>query len=249
VEKKFVIDYFLGDLKVNIDPTNDVERRLLSGAYETDTEAMIGRFVREGHVAVDIGANVGAVSLALAKAVGEMGRVEAFEPGPMFFSRLEANLELNPGLKKRVRTHRIGLSATRGALVWQPSVSISGTASTYIGQIDSRNPVIEVPAHPFDSFAKDQGIERVDFIKIDVDGGELEVLKGAQEYLRKQHPVIYVEVNFWDEATTARAAELDQLLRSLGYSIYKLLPQTHELVATRFPDYSFNVIAMANPNA
>mgnify|MGYP003393504687 CR=1 FL=1 len=244
VARKFIIDYYLGDVKVQVDPTNDVERRLLSGSYEPDTEAMVKRFVREGHTAIDVGANVGAVALALAKAVGANGRVEAFEPGPFFFARLEANLDLNPELKKRVRTHRVGLSAEKGALVWQPSVVISGTASTYIGQIDSRNPHIEVPAYPLEAFANDVGIGRVDFIKVDVDGGELEVLVGAKGVLEKHHPVLYVEVNFWDEPTRARAALLDEFLRGLGYKVFKLLPHTHELVETKFPDYSFNIIAM-----
>ena len=241
--KELIVDYYLGAYRMKVDAANDVERRMLSGSYESDTMAVIARFVRPGDVAIDVGANVGAVTVALAHAVGPNGRVEAFEPGPLYFARLEANLALNPELKERVRTHRIGLARETGALVWQASITVSGTASTYTGQIDTRYPTIEVPAHPLDEFAEKMGIARADFVKIDVDGIELDVLLGAERFLERTRPVIYMEVNMWNEETRESARKIDEFLTRLGYRIFNVHKQGADTEPTRFPDFTFNILA------
>src|SRR5262249_24992267 len=100
---------YLGDLSVQVDLGNVIEASLLSGTYDKDLERVFARFVRPGHCCIDVGANVGAVTLHLAKLAGPQGRVVAVEPGPPYFERLARNLELNPTIRERVAPVHAGL--------------------------------------------------------------------------------------------------------------------------------------------
>lgn len=116
--KELVYDRYLGDLRVNINTLYPVELEMLTGEYDPCTSRVIRRFLQKGDVAADIGANVGALTMLMAKLVGKDGIVLAVEPGPPIFSRLVNNLEWNPTIKSRVRTLQLGLSDSKGELYW-----------------------------------------------------------------------------------------------------------------------------------
>lgn len=246
--RELVVDYYLGKYSICVDTSNDVERRFLSGSYEEDTLAIIRKLVRPGDTCLDIGANVGAVSIALADQVGSSGKVYAFEPGPGFQQRLQANLRLNPKLSSIVVPDARALSNANAKLKWQMSTTAHGTATTYVNGMDSSAPVIEVEAIRMDDHATLKELGRLNFIKLDVDGLEYEILQGGLETLKKHLPSIYYETNMWNEEMKVAALNIEKFLVGLGYEIFKVEPSTYDLIPTKYPDYTFNTVAIPVDN-
>lgn len=239
-----LVDYYLGKYTVHVDTRWDIERRMLSGSYESETMAIIGKFVKLGDTCLDVGANVGAIAIALADAVGETGRVEAFEPGQVFCERLRRNIALNPGLEKRIGLHPVGLSNKRDVLRWQESSVSPGTASTYAGALDPNREIVEVPVVRLDDYAPVQALARIDFLKIDVDGLELPILEGATATIARCRPTLYVEVNTWNEEMRESARGIETLLNGIDYKIFKISGKDYRLEPAKFPDFSFNIVAV-----
>ena len=200
--------------------------------------------MKSGDVCLDIGANIGAITIALADKVGATGKVVALEPGPEFFRRLQWNINANPEISARVYLHNLGAANENTKLKWQKSTNAPGTATTYAHGMDPNASTIDVPVVRLDDCGSIQKLSRVDFVKIDVDGIELDILKGAANMLARHKPIIYVETNMWNDELTKTAAEMEALLLQLGYSLYRVEPRTHALLATKFPDFSFNTVAI-----
>ena len=187
--KELVINDFLGEYIVNINMKSDIERRMLSRTYEPESISIINLFVKPGQVCFDIGANVGPITLALAQAVGSGGRVESFEPSPLFFDRLCRNLALNPSLSGRVFPHQFGFSDEPSELLWQEAPRDPGNGT--IHWADPTRPGIGVPVTTLDAFVVEQGYDSLHFLKIDVEGMERRVLTGGLETIRRFRPVIF----------------------------------------------------------
>lgn len=153
-------------------------RYLLRGIDEPDLGYVMERFIKPGDVVVDIGANVGLTARAFARACGPQGCVHAVEPERRNFGYLCANVLRYPW----VVTHRLAFSASSGAVdLWLNPVSGTGN-SFYRG---NGGALQRVPCQTFDEFWESEGTERLDWVKIDVEGAELEVLKGMAESLRR----------------------------------------------------------------
>src|SRR5205814_592940 len=117
-------------------------------------------------VCIDVGANVGALSLVIASLVESQGRVFAFEPGPELFVKLQDNLALNPDIRDRVMTYQCGLSDEDGELRWEEDALNRGNAFLSKTKGD-----IVVPVRQLDNIPELQAAN-VRFIKIDVEGME-----------------------------------------------------------------------------
>jgi FkbM family methyltransferase len=237
-----VIDDFLGCYRINVDTHSDIERRLLSRQYEPDTLRVIEKVVKPGQVCVDIGANVGAITLALARMVGPEGRVQAFEPGPPLFERLRKNLEMNPSVSGRVEIHQLGLSDKPGKLFWQESQLDSGNAT--IHWADPSRPGVHVAVTTIDSLADKLGWDAVHFVKIDVEGMERQVLSGALKTIRRHRPVIFFETSLCDEEQKQAGREIQEMLTQLGYRLYKIIDGRGSIRPTSYPDFSMNTLAI-----
>jgi FkbM family methyltransferase len=180
--------------------------------------------VRRGDTVIDAGANIGTHSVALAQLVGKHGCVHAFEPLPFSFGLLEANVAEN-GLPW-VRCHPTCVGAASGTVAY-PLVSARhvnnlGSVGLYVKELWENCPTIERPIISIDSMA----LRRIDFIKIDVEGHELEVLDGAMTTIAAKRPAIFVEtVN----AVSARNGSngfvpaVIERLRPLDYSFWHYL--------------------------
>ena len=167
--------HYQGDLTVWIDPANLIERSMFGG-YDKDVIQSVQRFVGPDACVVDVGANVGAVTLLMAKLVGPAGRVLAVEPGPPYVERLRANLALNTSLSDRVAVHQVGLSDAPGMLQWRPDPNTPFNAGLSAAHPDSVPGEVSVPVTTLDALVASRELDRLDFIKIDVEGMELEVL-------------------------------------------------------------------------
>lgn len=159
------------------------------GAWEIDTTRAVLAHVRPGMHVLDVGANFGYFTLLLAKAVGRSGRVWAFEPVAEYRERLVAHLRSN-GLEDRVTVLPYGLSE-RTATVPIAVGTASATMHWTGGDPPNRNETIELRA--LDDVAGELGLQRLDFVKLDLDGHEPQFLRGARRTLARYRPSLSVE--------------------------------------------------------
>jgi FkbM family methyltransferase len=181
------------------------------GEYSPEEARMFHLLLRPGDVVLEVGANIGAHTLSLARAVGPAGRVYAIEPQRPLFQILCANLALNDLHNVHVRQQ--GLGAAPDTL-W---VSTPGHAApANFGGISLQRHGQE----PVDVVTIDQlELDRLDLIKIDVEGMEEAVLRGGIETIRRLRPKLYVEND-----RAGSSASLIQLISNLGYRMWWHLP-------------------------
>ena len=228
----------------------------LFGHFEPTTVAAYRRLVRPGQTVVDIGANIGAHTLHLARAVGPGGRVLAVEPTAYAFGKLLANLALNPLLAERVLARQAmlgppGRGLTEPAIFssWPLTGSGPSRDPTHRGELKATT---GAEATSLDELLEREKIKAVDFFKMDVDGFECEVLAGAQRTLANERPAIVMELAPY--ALETRGQSLDALvgmLASHGYRLYRerdsaKLPESIGRLRALIPTGgSINVIAQA----
>lgn len=244
---KLQFDEYLGEFSVNIDTRFKVERIMWTGQYESDLLALLQRWVAPEWVCFDVGANVGALTLAMAQRVrGGSGRVHSFEPAPATFARLQRNLALNPSIQSQVSPVNVGVGAQPGTLFWQEEAGNEGNG----GLLSTTG--VAVPVTTLDQYCAETKIARLDFIKIDVESMEYEVLCGAEATLRQFQPRLYFET--MGRSAGVRDADifrrLEQLLTGLGYDLFQL-NRRRELIPTRaegFSDYTIGIPRLGNPS-
>lgn len=179
--------------------SDDYYRAFRSGADITDSVLLAIRpFVADDAVCLDVGANIGLYSLALA-ALAPRGRVYAFEPSPGSFDYLRHNVDDN-GLAN-VESFKLALGAQAAGTVHFHDIPFF-TAGSFTVDDDSfltsealGSNYFEAPATTLDAFVAEHGLNRVDLVKIDVEGAELSVLDGAKETLSTMRPKVVLEFN------------------------------------------------------
>ncbi len=184
--KQFIYDQYLGNLKVNIDTTYPIEVEMATGRYDLKTSDIIQKFISADDTVLDIGANVGALTLLMAT-VADQGRVIAIEPGPNTFARLQANLDLNPILSERIDIYQLGIADKPGVLYWQEDANVPGNAGLF------SHDGLAVKVESLDQFVNQLSLNHLDFLKIDVEGMEYEVISGGLDVLSTFRPIIYYE--------------------------------------------------------
>jgi FkbM family methyltransferase len=227
----------------------------LLGAFERSTVAALERLVRPGDVAFDIGANIGAHTLRLARSVGPSGRVFAFEPADFAFAKLKRNLALNPELEKRTRAYQVSLVAEAGAPLQSEiyaswPLQTDANANVHAQHRGRLVTALRASGDTLDNFVKRERIDRLDLMKIDVDGHEFPILKGALQTLATFHPVLVMEMSpYIHEQQGQNFGELIALLRETGYTFldvntWKPLSLRVDELKSRIPNgASINVIA------
>ena len=157
-----------------------------------------------GHVFIDIGAHVGWYTLRAARAVGPTGFVIALEPDPVNRHQLEKNLSLNQ--VRNCEVVPLAAWSRPGRVRWRP-----GQEPVW-HKIDEQEGPEVIEAARVDDLVAQWNLEHVDWIKMDIEGGEVEALKGAVATLGQFRPALFVEVH-------ETLGQLKELLAELGYSI------------------------------
>lgn len=194
------------NLRIRCDTASFIEWQIFFyGHYEPEIARVIRRLLPAGGTAVDAGANVGCHTLVMADAAGTNGRVLAFEPHPRTFRRLGANVHLNA--LTNIDAWPVGLSDRHAELqLHSPAIDhpLPGKATMHAENLADRThiPVTEqfpVRVLPLDAVAEERGIERLDLIKIDVEGHEMAVLRGTRESIARFRPHVIVgyTTTFW----------------------------------------------------
>ena len=174
---------------------------------------ILRHLIKPGDVVLDVGANIGYFSLLFAKWLRGKGKVHAFEPFPNTVQRLKRNLELNPKLRSLVCLHEVAISDFVGTMsMFAPDNGNSGC--NYLNP-DGQG---EIAVTTLDAMVRQGHFSRIDLIKVDVEGSEVALLKGAQSTFDHFRPVVMIEIN---PSTLARfrqtAADVVSLLGQQRY--------------------------------
>lgn len=178
-------------------------------------------FLGPGAVAIDIGANLGEWTVPLARAVGAGGQVLACEPAPLAAKALEATLGANA--LRQAEVIRCAVGDHDGSAEFTVPVVTSAQADSGTARIGAAGPdheTLSVALRSLDSLIAERGLNRVDLIKIDVEGHERQVLDGAEATLGRFRPTLVIETGH--EAEGDRQAIHDRL-RGLGYRMLGIL--------------------------
>lgn len=193
------------------------------GCYEPRLHRWLEQRVGSGDVFMDVGANMGIVSLHAARLVGDSGRVHAFEPVPYVVERLKRNVALNAH-GSRVEIHPCVLSDTKGSLTMTVG---SGTEVNQgrgsIVNAEAGGTTIDVATLTLDEFVTSRGLERLDWIKLDTQGAEPLILAGGRATLARFRPTIISEVSPEDlRALGHDGRSYLRLLDEMGYQARSL---------------------------
>lgn len=232
-----IIDNFDRDLRLKIDHSRSMGAAIYwSGFHEFHEFLFLHKFLTEDMVFVDVGANLGEYTLFAAKRLTQ-GKVLAFEPLPKMNSLLDENVSLNHF--KNVSILHYGLSDNNGILpIHEIESEHEGLSTFYPGDRKIKNR-IDVPLKSFDKEFDYFEIARIDFVKMDIEGGELNALKGAKKSIDRFKPVVMIEIN----APTYKAAgysvdDVYQFFESLNYRPYKINKQGNLEVSTNKPHFA-----------
>jgi len=197
---------------------------LLHGTYPEHPELrMLSRLVQPGMTVLDVGANQGIYTIVAAKVTGAQGHVYAFEPSPSELAKLRWNLRLNH--LGNVTVVESAVSSFSGQTAFCAAEPMRGGFSGLHPPSERLHVLfreITVPVTTLDEFVRDRGIAAVDFLKVDVEGAELELIEGARALLSGEHrPVVQFE--FADGRAGEwgyRASEIGERLIGLGYRLF-----------------------------
>lgn len=186
-----------------------------TGSWDRHVIELLSRYIEPGTVALDIGASLGLWSLPLGRVVrSNSGRLWCFEPNPANIPLLHANLERN-GLASVAEVKPVALGSRRGTVRLGHRESGGGNAAVLA--LDAGD-FVEVPVVPLDDF---DFPHRVSFIKMDVEGFELEVLRGGRQLIARDQPMVYGEFNAtWLRRREADLAAALSSFAALGYHVF-----------------------------
>ena len=234
IESNFKSDYaIVQGSKMFLDPGDSLDLSI-NGVYgELDTK-IIREEIHEGDIVIDVGANIGYYTLIFAQLVGSSGKVFAFEPEPKNFEILKKNIEIN-NYQNIVAEQKI-VSDKSGIV--KLFIAEHGIVGHRINQEKSSQKFIEVESIILDNYIKKLNLDnKINFIKIDVEGSEPKVLEGTKEIIQKSNQLkIFTEFN--REVVKEYGIEpkemIDLFYRN-GFKIY-------------LPNYKENKINLTNVN-
>lgn len=206
---------------LKIDPSKDkgVELSLHeTGTYEKGILHYLGSTLNKGDCFVDVGANIGLMSVYASKLVGKEGKVLSFEAMPSTSELFLENIEINK--LENIVVNNFALGSYEGKTKIYDNWQVNrGGASLVVKTAESNS--FEIDIYRLDTVFQKELIPRV--IKIDVEGFELEVLKGAVETITKFHPILIIELSENRKNVHDSSLEIIDFIKTLGnYRFYKL---------------------------
>lgn len=194
---------------------NDTQVGKSLDTYGEATEAdiqMILPLIQRGDVVVDAGAHIGTVTLPMARAVGAEGRVYAFEPQSLSAQMLNANAALNNLSNIIVRQTALGNHKSRVKIKKAaPNIPIDTSRISLLAPKKPTDTQEEIGLITIDSL----GLDRLNLLKIDVEGMEQDVLEGGRKTITHHRPFIFLENNIPD-----KSPKVIQTMWDMGYTLY-----------------------------
>ena len=221
-----------GDTRLLLWPGEQLSAAIAqTGAFELSTAVALSRLLKLGDTFIDAGANSGAFTVPAARWVGESGRVVAIEPSPRELAKLKANIALNGLTNVTVAEAALGAAPGRAGLLITPDAFAGmNTLAPRFGNFDGEHKEqVEVSVVTLDSLCRD--LPRVDVVKVDVEGAEVDLLTGATETIRAHRPAFVIEAAPTVLAAYGSSIEaLEAAIHLIGYRSYAIDDATAALV-------------------
>jgi len=212
-------------------PDNKIEAVLLQsdGRYDISNFAAIEKLVNHGDVCFDIGANIGIYSVIFSKLSGQDTNTHSFEPVAHIRNRLTMNAKLNGFDDIHVNAFALGATPeTTNMNQVKEGVFRGGTSSflkneNWQSLSESDFEAVPVEIKTLDSYASNKNLKKINFLKIDVEGFEWNVLQGAQETLKRFKPHILMEYDFDRHNEEQKPDDYKDFFESIGYRAYEFV--------------------------
>jgi FkbM family methyltransferase len=180
------------------------------GTYEAELQAVLRELVQQGMVLYDIGANIGYISLMMARLSGKGGKIFSFEALPANLRRLKENISLNE-MESVIQIHpKAVIDMTHPVRFLAHSSTSMGKAAGSAGRAEEYDQVIIVEGLALDDFVYRQKQPSPHIIKMDIEGGEVLAVKGMKRLLKERKPILLIELHgeeaaraVWDALTEA----------------------------------------------
>jgi FkbM family methyltransferase len=195
------------------------------GTYDLAINNLIENIVKTGMVCMDIGANIGHMTLHLARKVGISGKVFAFEPLPHIYQKLQNNIKRN-SFENIVSAYELALSNQTGMATIGYADNM--TENQGMGSlVNIKNDVVkyqrQIQTKTIDEFVREMKIRRLDFLKIDIQGAEILLLDGGKEVFSSLSPDLVIEISPIDLACCGNSPhDLIEILINYKYKIYEI---------------------------
>jgi len=243
-KNRFVFTIPYEGLKVELDIAYFIEWNLFFfGEYDPGMPQVIKQFVKPGAVCLDVGAHIGSYTLLMAK---EASKVIAVEPLPHLIEKLEANISLNKISNVRILPIVLSDKPELVNLYYPLNHPVGREGSLYRKNVCVENvEKVQLEAKTIDQVMQEENCQRLDFIKIDVEGHEYPILLGGEKSIRKHKPAIIFE---YEERTWGNAKftfqEVDDFFSKLGYSLHLIKPKRIEKIVGKIPE-ACNILALS----
>lgn len=203
-----------GGFALDLELPSNVDTEIGAGRwFDPDVTAWINAYVKPGMVCIDAGANWGLFTLLMARKVSITGKVFAFEPSTDFWKRLKAYLELNEIANAEAIHVALG-NKTGDVICTKQGPPLYSSANVHFDRVDIQCERDEIAqADTLDHWWGSRDCT-LDFIKIDVDGSELQLLLGAEKTIEKHRPVMAFEIPYDEIGVNA-----SKWLTDRGYSL------------------------------
>lgn len=190
------------------------------GCFEPETVNLVRKILKPGMTFLDIGANIGQYSVIASMIVGDDGKVYAFEPTPDTFLLLSENLKLNHCTNAQAL--QLALSDLKGNASLHLGYSTNSGANSLQKTLNTSDYTIEIETDTLDNMLGT--IKQAELLKVDVEGAELLVLNGGEEFFQTYRPDILLELT--DERFTGNfgyaSEDLLKKLHKMGYQVFRI---------------------------
>lgn len=228
-------------INYTLDLSDVVDWYVYFGFQEVSRETLLN-LMDIGQTIIDIGANIGNVTLESAKIVGPTGEIHSFEPDPENYKRLEVNLKMNRF--SNISSNKLGLGNKAGVFrivnVSPGNQGMNRIINKNLSNFNSR----QIQVTTLDEYVFEKKLNNIDLIKIDVEGFEYNVLKGGVKVIDAFHPTFFIELddnNLIEQDSSAK--DLIKLLEDFGYEITHSESKRKIDSESKFINCHFDIIA------
>ena len=217
---------------------NDLMSQPIYFGLHLDEIFCLQNVIHKNDVVIDVGANIGRWSLFVAH-LYKTQMIYAFEPFQETFMKLQKNISLNQQFK--IQTVNQAVSDSEGKI----AMSVRDCFNTGMNQINLASPDKNLSAVRLDFFCEINNIQKIDVIKIDVEGFEMNVLKGSENLIKQWHPKIICEIDdFLLSQNKTTPTNIFNFLQGLNYQIYQLPEMSPVTANTPIQDIHFDIVAL-----
>ncbi len=209
------------------------------GTYELDLQDAIHRLIEPGCVVYDVGANIGYISLLLARRVESQGRVVAMEALPVNLERMQRNFELNAFASIIQPVQVAVVDKVRKVKFLVHSSTSMGKAAGSAGRDEQYKDEIEVNGISLDNYVFDQRNPKPDAIKMDIEGGEVMAIQGMRRLLLEIKPLLLIELHGQEAARVVYGT-----LKEFKYHLFPMQAHAAEIHSLDGLDWKAYVVAL-----